>query len=153
GENPAQAAVYYKQYLERKPGDAAALRQLAKAEMAAPDFAAARRTLQAMLAAGPATVADYEQLIHAYRRAKQLSGAQPVAKKLAAIDRDNALARETIQAYADQQKGELVERARTLAAAKRFGEAIQVYREYNQQFGADKASELALARLYSWSEQ
>jgi len=150
-KKPRQASPYFAQYLKRKPDDVAARRELAKNEMAIPDYAAARQAYEELVGSGAANTEDYEQLVHAYVWDNKVADAQPAAMKLAALDPNNAVARETIEAYRTGQKAELLERARTLAAEKRFPEAIDVYREYSKRFGDDTQAELKIARLYSWS--
>lgn len=148
-----EAATLYTQYLARKPDDRTALRELAKTELSAPDFEAARRHYKLLVRGEDATAADYEGLLYAWVWDGKLEEAQPVAAKLAAMDPENQAARQAMRDYTQSRKNALLAEARELTGEKRYEEAVDRYREYEQTWGASGDIDLAIARLYSWDQK
>ena len=152
-EKFAEARPYFETYLERQPGENGVRRELARIEMWTQNYPAARRHYQTLVVGLDAARSDYESLIRAHMWDGDLAGAQPHAERLAKLDPDNAVARAALTEYAEQKRFQARNRADELAAAGRFVDAAQAYREYMASYGSDRDTELLVCRLYSWAKE
>lgn len=153
------AAKYYEEYLQQAPADLAIVREFAQLEIDDKRYAEARKCYASLTQGSQATQADYVGLLHTYTWAGDLEGAQPVARRILAIDPNDAEARGALSEFAEQnrlaaEKARREERgnAERLAAAGRYPEAIAAYRGYMAHYGADRTTELLIPRLYSWGK-
>jgi tetratricopeptide (TPR) repeat protein len=152
GRNYTEAEKYYRAYLKRAPSDAEIMRELARLEMGNQQYADARRYYE-ILTHGPlASHEDYEALLHTYTWSGDLTGAQPVAKKLSELETNNADALQALSDFAEQKRLAERTRAEELAAAHRYPEAIAAYRRYLADYGLHQQTELLIPRLYSWEK-
>jgi len=159
GRRDADAGKYYEAYLKRAPRDADIMRELARLEMGNQKYAEARKYYESLTQGPLASHEDYEGLLHTYLWSGDLAGAQPVARKLAALEPNNADARQALSDFAERnriaaEQKRLAERTRAeeLAAAQRYPEAIAAYRHYMADYGSDRQTELLIPRLYSWGK-
>jgi tetratricopeptide (TPR) repeat protein len=146
------AVSFYRQYLERIPNDDTARRELAKIELATPDFPQAQSDYSKLAADGHASVEDYEGLVNAFVWDDKVEEAQPYAEKLAALSPDNAVALESRKLFRDQERQKMFDAAQKLTAAGRAQEALALYTSYATKFGTDREIDIAICRVYSWSK-
>ncbi len=147
-----EAEHYYEEYLHRAPQDFVVMRELAELELWAQNYEAAKKYFALLVGSSAATTADYESLIHAHTWSGDLEGAEPYAKKLAKLDPNNPVARETLNEILERQKLSARHDAEELAAAGRYPEAVQAYRRYMDNYGKTQEFELMIARLYGWGK-
>ncbi|MEZ5351602.1 MAG: tetratricopeptide repeat protein [Bryobacteraceae bacterium] len=143
----------YRSYLEKKPDDHDARRELARIQIALPDFAGARESYATIVGAGAAGADDYAGLVNAHIWEGHYDAAQPFLDRLMAIDPNHEAARNARRVVFEKNRVQELEGARVLAATGKFSDALQAYRIYSQNFGADREVELAMARLLAWDNQ
>jgi tetratricopeptide (TPR) repeat protein len=149
----APAIRAYQQYLDRKPDDIEARRELARLQITLPDFAGARESYGAIVAAGKGGAEDYAGLVNAHVWEGQYEAAQPFLERLIEIDPNHEAARNARRSIVEKGRVEELEAARVLAATGKFSDALTAYRGYVRHFGADREVELAMARLLAWDNQ
>lgn len=148
----SDATAYYEKYLQHAPQDYAVLRELAQMELWNKRYPEARKEYELLTRSPSATPEDYEALLQTYTWSGDLAGAQPIAQKLAQLQPTNELALQTLHTYAEQKRLAARNHAEELAAARRYPEAVQAYRDYMDTYGKDPQIELLICRLYSWGK-
>ncbi len=148
----SDAEGYYETYLQRSPHDVAILRELAQMDLWNKKYPEARKYYEQLTRDPSATPDDYEALLQTYTWSGDMAGAQPIAQKLIQLSPNNELATLTLHNYAEQKRLATRTHAEELAAARRYPEAIEAYRQYMGTYGKDPQIELLICRLYSWGK-
>ncbi len=152
GQRFPEAARTYREYLRRKPQDYSVLRELAKQEMWTKEYPIARRDYQQLIQSPAAVPEDYEALVNAYSWAGDLEGAEPYARRLAQLDPNNSVARQTLNDLFERRKLAVRAQAEELAGSGHYPEAVEAYRRYMDSYGKTQQLELQIPRLYSYGK-
>lgn len=153
GERYTDSAAQYRRYLKIKPNDDDVLREMARVELAVPDFPAAQQHFEQLSTRPKAKKEDLEGLVNSLVWAGKTDAAEPWAKKLAAMDSNNTTALDAMRIIRKNRQNVSREEAQKLTGEGRYPEAIEAYRKHEKEFGRDRESMLAVARIYSWDKQ
>jgi thioredoxin-like negative regulator of GroEL len=148
-----KALSHYEAYLRRYPEDTTALRELARIQTSIPDLPGARRSLGSVISAGDGKVEDYEGLVNANVWEGHYEAARPFIDKLLELDAENETGKRASRLVFDKARSQELDRIQRIASSGKFSDALEAYRGFVQNFGADRETELAVARLHAWDNQ
>lgn len=149
------SAEAYEQYLGAKPDDLGARRELAQVLAWRGLIAESVSQYQALAAKAEGSEAGIEDLSSALRlqvQAGDREGAKSTAERLLRLRPGHEAATEVLTQAALRRRAAATEAAQALTALGRYPEAIEAYRRYQEEYGADPALSLLICRLHSWAK-
>jgi len=150
---PSTAA--YEQYLKARPDDTTARRELAQVLAWRGLTSESIRQYQALVAGAPGSetaIEDLGTILKLQVQAGDLEGARRTAGNLVELQPGHAAATEILAQAALQKRTAATEAAQALTAEGKYPEAIEAYRRYQAEYGADPTLALLVSRLHSWGK-
>jgi len=147
------SAQAYEQYLGRRPDDRGARRELAQVLAWRGLTAEAIRHYETLVekAGDPEqSLEDLGSVLRLQVQAGDVEGAKGTAERLVRLQPGHEAAREVLTQAALRRRAAATESAQALTALGRYPEAIEAYRRYQEEYGADPALALLVSRLHSW---
>lgn len=151
-ESSAQA---YERYLEARPDDAGVRRELAKVLAWGGLTAAAvaqYRRLAAQASEPESAIPDLEAMLQLQVQAGDAQGAGGTASSLVKIQPGHEAANRVLDEALSTRRAQARERAEALTAEGRYQEAVEAYRRYQEEYGAQAEISLLVCRLLSWAK-
>jgi tetratricopeptide (TPR) repeat protein len=149
------SAAAYEQYLKARPDDATARRERAQVLAWRGLTGESIREYQALAAkAQPPgqAIEDLGSILRLQVQAGDLDGARSTAERLVQLQPGHEAASQVLAQAAQRHRTVATEAAQALTAQGRYPEAIEAYRRYQEEYGADPATGLLVARLHSWGK-
>ena len=149
------SAEAYEQYLSARAGDSIARRELAQVLAWRGRTADSIRQYQALAtkAGDPEqAIEDLSSILRLQIQAGDLDGAKVTAERLVQIRPEHDAANQVLTQAALRRRTAATEAAQALTALGRYPEAIEAYRQYQAEYGADPALGLLVSRLHSWGK-
>ena len=148
------SAAAYAQYLKARPDDSDARRELA--QVLAWRGLTAESIHQYHTLAGAAgtpedAIPDLEAVLRLQLQAGDLDGGNATAQSLLKVRPGHEEASRVVTDAAARRRTAARETAQTLTAEGRYVEAIEAYRRYEEEYGAEPEIGLLVARLHSWT--
>ncbi len=148
------SARAYEQYLGSRPDDSTARRELAQVLSWQGLTAESIREYQALATKAAdleQTIEDLGSILRLQIQTNDLDGAKVTAERLVQFRPEHEAARQVLSQAALRRRTAATEAAQALTALGRYPEAIEAYRQYQAEYGADPALALLVSRLHSWA--
>jgi tetratricopeptide (TPR) repeat protein len=145
----------YRQYLSARPDDTAARRELAQVlawRGLAGDSIREYQILATSAPGGVQAIQDLGSILRLQVQAGDLEGAASTATRLLELQPGHEAAKDVLAQVEKRRRTTAIETAQALTAAGRYPEAIEAYRRFQEEYGADPDLGLLISRLHSWGK-
>jgi tetratricopeptide (TPR) repeat protein len=149
------ATASYREYLAARPKDETARRELAQVlawRGLVAESVREYQTLAANSSKPDQTIEDLGSVLTLQVQAGDLENARGTASRLLELQPGHEAATAVLAQAAQRRRAAAMEAAQTLTAAGRYAEAIEAYRKFQNEYGADPALGLLVSRLHSWGK-